>query len=323
MHGLLSDLRQSLRGLRREPGLAAIAVLAVTLGVSSSTAMFSVIDAALLRPLPYVAPERLIQLGSLDGNGQRAPMAAAEFLQLEKQAKTVEAIGVLHAGTDTLASRSGVRALRTANLSASMFATLGIAPVLGRAFEPAEDFARPESVAIASDAFFRRELSADPAALGRVLEVDHRPVVVVGVLPRGAVFPRAENAELLFPLGITPQQAATPTGRDCLYGFARLKPGISLAAARAEIDSIVRATSGYGVVAEPLQRSLTGEAAPVQGAPKVEPGDEAGSPALSKRFAVMRWTALSARLRDASPPDRPHDHSRVPAANTHAPDGAV
>ncbi|MFL5398961.1 MAG: ABC transporter permease, partial [Myxococcales bacterium] len=144
----------------------------------------------------------------------------------------------------------------------SMFATLGIRPVLGRAFERAEDLAGPEAVALATDAFWRRELGADPHVLGRVLDVDRTPVVVVGVLPQGAVFPRAENAEVLFPLRITAQQAATPAGRNGLYGFARLKPGISTAAAHLEIESIVRATSGYGVVAEPLQRSLTGEAAP-------------------------------------------------------------
>ncbi|MFL5247577.1 MAG: ABC transporter permease [Myxococcales bacterium] len=239
MHGFLTDLRQSLRGLRSEPGFAAIAVVALAIGVGSSTAMFSVIDAALVRPLPYLAPERLIQLIAINGAGQRAPMGAVEFFRLEKQAKTVEASGAVHASVDPIASPSGVRTLRTANVSASMFATLGIRPVLGRAFEPAEDLAGPGAVAIASDGFWRRDLGADPHVLGRVLDVDRTPVVVVGVLPQGAVFPRAENAEVLFPLRITAQQAATPAGRNGLFGFARLKPGISTAAAHAEIESIV------------------------------------------------------------------------------------
>src|SRR4051812_1806798 len=117
MHGFLTDLRQSLRGLRSEPGFAAIAVVALAIGVGSSTAMFSVIDAALLRPLPYLAPERLIQLLAVDGGGQRAPMGAVEFFELEKQAKTVEAIGAVHASVDTIASPSGVRTMRTANVS--------------------------------------------------------------------------------------------------------------------------------------------------------------------------------------------------------------
>src|SRR3954465_13067371 len=136
MHGFLADLRQSLRGFRREPGFAAIAVIALAIGVGSSTAMFSVIDAALLRPLPYLAPERLIQLIAINGAGQRAPMGAVEFFQLEKQAKTVEAIGAVHASVDTIASPSGVRTLRTRASIASMFQTLGIPPALRRPFDP-------------------------------------------------------------------------------------------------------------------------------------------------------------------------------------------
>src|SRR3954468_10465848 len=138
MRGFLLDLRQSLRGFAREPGFSAVAILALAIGVGSSTAIFSIVDAALLRPLPYRAPERLVQLLSVNGAGQRAPMSAVEFFELEKHAKTVEAIGVLHPRQDTLASASGARTVRTAELSASLFATLGIAPVIGRAFEPAE-----------------------------------------------------------------------------------------------------------------------------------------------------------------------------------------
>jgi putative ABC transport system permease protein len=262
MQGFVFDLRQSLRGFAREPGFTAVAVLALAIGVGSSTAMFSVIDAALLRPLPYVAPERLIQLISVDGTGQRVPMGAVEFFRLAKHATTVEAIGAFYPHAATVASASGPRQVRVANLSASLFATLGIAPVRGRTFEPAEDFAGGEPVAIVSDAFWRRELGADPGALGRALQVDHKPVVVVGVLPAGAAFPRIENYELFFPLGITPEQAALSAARSGLHGIARLKPGITAAVARAEMDAIVHATNGYGVTVEPLFQWLTGQAAP-------------------------------------------------------------
>lgn len=92
MRGFLADIRQSVRGFAREPGFTAAAVIALAIGVSSSTAMFSVIDAALLRPLPYTAPERLIELTSVEGTGQPVPMGAVEFFQLEKLATTVEAV---------------------------------------------------------------------------------------------------------------------------------------------------------------------------------------------------------------------------------------
>src|SRR5216683_1883180 len=262
MQGFEVDLRQSIRGFAREPGFTAVAVAALAIGVGSSTAMFSVVDAALLRPLPYRAPERLIEVISVEGTGQRVPMGAVEFFQLEKQARTVEAIGAFYPHSATVASASGPRQARMANLSASMFATLGIAPARGRAFEAAEDFAGGQQVVIVSDAFWRRELGADPGVLGRTLQVDHKPAVVVGVLPLGVAFPRLEKYELFLPLGITAEQAALSGARSGLYGIARLKPGITAAVARAEIDSIVHATSGYGVAVEPLLQWLTGEAAP-------------------------------------------------------------
>src|SRR5207253_11502160 len=98
--------------------------------------------------------------------------------------------------------------------------------------------------------------------LGRTLQVDHKPAVVVGVLPRGVAFPRIEKYELFLPLGITAEQAALSAARSGLYGIARLKPGITPAVARAEMNAIVHATNGYGVMVEPLLQWLTGEEAP-------------------------------------------------------------
>lgn len=262
MHGFSADLRQSVRGLLRAPGFAAVAVLALAIGVGSSTAMFSVVDAVLLRPLPYIAPERLMLLVGVDGTGQRVPMGAVELLELEKRATTVEGIGAFFPHSATVALPSGARQARVANVSASLFGTLGIVPARGRAFESSEDFAGGQAVAIVGDAFWRRELGADPAVLGRTLEVDHKVVTIVGVLPRGVAFPRLERYELFLPLGITAEQAALAGARSGLYGIARVKPGVTQAAATGEIDSIVRATSGYGVTSEPLLKNVTAQAAP-------------------------------------------------------------
>src|SRR5438270_11168058 len=148
MRGFVADLGHGARSFARDPGFTAIAVLALAIGVGSSTAIFSIVDTALLRPLPYRAPDRLIQLLSVDGAGQRVPMGAVEFFELEKRAKMVEAIAALYPGRDTVASPSGVRTVRTASVSASIFPTLGIFPARGRAYEPAEDLAVPEEVVI-------------------------------------------------------------------------------------------------------------------------------------------------------------------------------
>src|SRR5712671_1382281 len=262
MQGFVFDLRQSLRAFAREPGFTALAVLALAIGLGTSTAMFSVVDATLLRPLPYTAPERLVQIISVEATGQRVPMGAVEFFELAKRATTVEAIGAFYPHSAIVASPSGPRQVRTANLSAGIFATLGVAPARGRAFEAAEDLAGGQQAVIVTDVFWRRELGADPGVLGRTLDVDHRPAVIVGVLPRGVVFPRLERYELFLPLGITAEQLALTGARSGLYGIARLKPGISTAVARAELDAIVHATSGYDVTIEPLLQWLTREAAP-------------------------------------------------------------
>jgi predicted permease len=262
MHGFIADLHQALRGFIREPLFAAVSILAMAVGVGGSTAMFSIVDTVLLRRLPYAAPERLVLLVSVEATGQQVPMGAAEFFALERQARTIEAIGAYYPHVATVASPAGPRQERVANVSASLFATLGVAPALGRAFESSEDAAGGQRVAIVTDRYWRKELGGDAAVLGRTLQVDYEPVVIVGVLPPGVAFPRLESSELLLPLAVTPEQAALTTARTGLYGIARLKPGTTIDAARGEMDAIVHATSGYGVAAEPLLRWLTREAAP-------------------------------------------------------------
>src|SRR6266446_3006624 len=273
VRGFMLDLRQSLRGFLREPGFCAIAVLALAVGVGSSTAMFSIIDAALLRPLPYTAPERQLLVFSLDANHQLVPMGYSEFLELQKPTSTLEAFGALYPHAATVTSPSGPRQAWMANVSARLFRTLGIQPVLGRAFEPAEDIAGGPPVVIVSDAFWRRELGADPAVLGRTIEVDssgggaggavYQSATIVGVLPPGVAFPRLPGRDLFLPLGIPREQAAIPVAaRNGLYGFARLKPGVTAAAAKAEMSSIVHALTGYDVDVEPLFNWVLADAAP-------------------------------------------------------------
>src|SRR5438477_11259476 len=117
MQGFVADLRQSLRGFIREPVFAAASIVALAIGVGSSTAMFTIVDAVLIRPLPYLAPERLVLLNSVDGTGQRVPMGVVEFFELQRRATTIEAIGAFHPHTATVPSASGPRQARVANLT--------------------------------------------------------------------------------------------------------------------------------------------------------------------------------------------------------------
>src|SRR3954464_10598538 len=159
MGALLFDLRQVLRGLVRAPGFSLLAIAGLAIGVAASTAMFTVVDTILWRPLPYPAPERQVILLSVDAHGARVPLGS-EFFALQAMAKTVESIGVMMPYDATVDARE----LRAAKVSASLFATLGIVPAQGRAFEPAEDREGSPPVAIVADSYWRNELGADPHA---------------------------------------------------------------------------------------------------------------------------------------------------------------
>jgi putative ABC transport system permease protein len=262
MSGLILDLRQSLRGFLRQPGFTAIAALALAIGVGSSTAMFSIVETVLRRPLPYAAPERLLMIAALDGKGQKVPLGPAQFLYLQENAASAEAVGVFTGGSGTIATPLGVKQAPVGHLSASLFKTLGMAPAFGRAFEPAEDHAGNDAVAVVSDAFWRRELAADPGALGRVIQIDRRAVTVVGVMPAGAIFPLLARYQLFVPLGITPQQLATPDDRTGLFGIVRMKTGVTPDGAKAEFDALLRAFSKNGVEATRFLPWLTESYAP-------------------------------------------------------------
>jgi putative ABC transport system permease protein len=264
MGGFLFDLRQVIRGLVRTPGFAALAIFGLAIGTGGSTAMFSIVDTVLVRRLPYTAADRQVLFFATDANAQRVPLGGAEIFALQRKATTAEAVAAFHPNSVMVSAASGPHLVRAVNASASVFSDLGIVPVRGRAFEPGEDLEKGQKVVIVSDAFWRRELNASPTVIGTTLRVDHELLTVVGVLGPGVEMPRrsAAAAEVLLPLAVPPELASQPGTRAGLYGVARLKAGVSLASARAEFDSIVRGMSGYGIVIDPMQDSLVGEAAP-------------------------------------------------------------
>ncbi|HEY2028874.1 MAG TPA: ADOP family duplicated permease [Myxococcales bacterium] len=261
MRGLLLDLRQSLRGFSRQPGFAAVAILALAIGVGSSTATFSLVDTVLRRPLPYASPERLLALRAIDGAGEYVPLGPAQFLHLQDRAKTIQAIGMLGGGSDIVTTSAGTKPLGVGHVSASLFTTLGVSPAIGRAFEPAEDYAGKDAVVVIADGFWRRELNGDPAVLGRTIRIDRRAVTIVGVLPPRVSFPLIERYELVMPLGITAQQLAD-RDRTGLYGIVRMKPGVTPDAVRAELDALLRAFNHNGIDATRFVPFLTGSYAP-------------------------------------------------------------
>ena len=237
METLLNDTRYALRSLVKAPGFAAITILTLALGIGANTAIFSVVNAVVLKPLPYPQPDRLVllttQFPSLGFD--QFWMSTPEFLEYRQWATSYESMGAYTSGSSNLGADQPMRPVR-ATVTPDLMTTLGVSPVLGRTFT--EDDSRPgaEDVAILSNELWQRAFGGSPAAIDRVVDVDGQPTRIVGVMPRG--FDVHDNRiELWLPLTIDP---ANPGGRGghFLYAIGRLKPGVTVGQARAELETL-------------------------------------------------------------------------------------
>jgi predicted permease len=268
MTSLLQDLRYALRQLRQSPGFAAIAVMTIALGIGATTAMFSVVNAILLRPLPFREPERLIAVGEYDTRHGDAgnvigSVSHPNVADVRARNRSFEDVTAYKWGEGTLTGLGEPIHINFAKVNAGLFRLLGVHPVLGRDFRPDED--QPgHYVAVVSDGFWRTHMSSDPGALGRSISLSGRPYTVVGVMPSGFQFPISSDARDLWLTFSRDAEADAPgdtppvsqRGSHTLSAIARLKPGVTLAQANADLASIARAlskeypgTNSYGGIA--------------------------------------------------------------------------
>src|SRR6266542_4197180 len=180
---LLQDLRFGLRMLRKNPGFSLIAVLTLALGIGANTTIFSVVNAVLLRPLPYAAPERLVFIyNSAPGWGiQKLGLFEAEFLRLRDQARALEQVSLYTSTTLTLTGAGEPERVSSGTASGELFAALGAPPALGRIFKLAEEPRGQGNVVILSHSFWQRKFAASPAVIGQSLTLDGRSYIIVGV----------------------------------------------------------------------------------------------------------------------------------------------
>ena len=245
----LMDLRYGARLLRRSPGFAALAILTLTLGIGATTAVFSVVNAVLLRDLPYHEPQRLVFLYEpLPIPG--VPMEAwgpvnGDFFAWQKSSQSFAELALFT--TNRLNVSLGDQAFRAAGsrVSGDFFRLLGIAPALGRAVDAADTQPGHEGVVVISDLLWRTRFGADRRVLGKELRLNARPYRIIGVMPRGFAFPHGtENIDTTgIATDIWVNWAMTPAekaARDDNPGNAigRLRPGVSLRQAQAEIAAI-------------------------------------------------------------------------------------
>jgi putative ABC transport system permease protein len=231
---LWRDVRYGLRGLRRNPGFSSVAIIALALGIGANSAIFTAVDAILLRPLGYRDPERLVVIL----NHGRGPVVPANFVDWRAQSRSFDNMGAAEFWTPDLTGSDRPEKLWALRVSADLPPLLGIPPALGRFFTPDEDQPGREREVILGYSLWQRQFGGDRNMLGRRIQLDNNTYSVVGVMPAGFQFAPfwATRAELWAPLALGPR--ASQRGGNSLRVFARLRAGVTLEQAREEFSAI-------------------------------------------------------------------------------------
>ena len=266
MGSLLRDVRYSVRTLSKSPGFTAIVILTLALGIGANTAIFSVVNAVLLAPLPYSQPNRLVMVWSKNvSKGYKMfPVSGGEYAEWKSENSVFESMA---ASSDTLYTLTGAGEPQIVigyEFSADYFRMLGTAPELGRTFLDEEDRPGGADVVVLSDAIWRRTFGADANIVGKSITLTGKPYTVVGVMPPDFRYPSL--VELWTPLGLKPSFLAD-YDQTALRVLARLKPGVTLNQAQTQMDSIQqriaqehpKTDSGNGVNLVPLREQIAGD----------------------------------------------------------------
>jgi len=239
---LAQDLRYTFRMLRRSPGFTAVAVLTLALGIGANTAVFSVVDTVLLRPLPYPDSERLVQMWSTKANTNRWGIWTAypRFLDWRRLATRFEDMAAVRFWVINLSGGDHPEALHVVVTSSRLFQVLRVQPLLGRTFLPEEDQPGHDHVIILSHGLWQRRFGSDPTVIGRAVDIDQQSYTVIGVMPPGFRFPPDLTASWSIDAWLPPAPDPSRNERESnnYYVVARLKPGITVAQAQAEMDAI-------------------------------------------------------------------------------------
>ena len=239
MNSLFSDLRYGLRMLWKQPGFTLISIITLALGIGVNTAIFSVVNGVLLRPLPYSEPERLVWLwGNILGGSNSASINPLNFIDYREQNRTFEHLGAFFTPGVVVNLTGGgePERLRGSAVTANYFDVYGVKPALGRPFVPEEEEAGRNQVVVISHGLWQRRFGADPAIVGKTITLDDQSFNVIGVA--SVDFKPQQPAEFWVPMPLR----ARPGNRkgNSLRSIGRLKPGVTIEQAQADMDSIAR-----------------------------------------------------------------------------------
>src|SRR5689334_7333816 len=244
MNTLLQDIRFGLRMLLKSPSVSIVATIALALGIGANTAIFSVVNAVLLRPLPFPQPDSLVSLFETDTQrgGQRGSHSYPNFMDLRAQNSTLERVSSYHSADYIMTGRGEPARLQGSVVTADLFPLLGVAPMLGRTFVPDEDKPSENRVVILSQALFQKRFNSDPSILNQSITLEGRPFTVVGVMPASFEFPIQNDPVELWTTIAGDASGKEPVtnqrGAHFLQVIGRLKPGVTREQAQADLTTI-------------------------------------------------------------------------------------
>jgi predicted permease len=258
----LLDLKHGLRMQLRSPGFALMAILTLALGVGAATAIFSVVNGVVLRPLPFRDPDRLVQIFETNSQSNEFATSEANFLDMRSRSQALADVAAIREDSRNVDSDGEPEQLAVGSVSANFFSLLGVQPALGIGFEPGDDApGRPAARIVLTDALWRTRFAGNRQIVGTTLRLDGQAYEIVGVLPPGFDFPDQRRAYV--PLGANP---AISRSQHLLTPLGRLAPGVSLAQARADLGALAahlaqeypESNKGWGMRVELLRDIIVG-----------------------------------------------------------------
>ncbi|MGB8849346.1 MAG: ABC transporter permease [Candidatus Acidiferrales bacterium] len=265
MGTLIQDVKYALRMLRKSPGFTIIAVLTIALGIGANTAIFSAVNAVLLKPLPFHNPDRLVELWETESSPGNFPLPDQDFLDWRAQNRTFEDMAVFTWPEPSNISGAGVpEQVRLVEAQANFFSVLGVAPQIGRAFVAGEDVKGLNHVAIVTNAFWKSHFGGRADALNKTIQLNGESYTIIGVMP--AWYTAPGTADVWTPIDFSPSALR---GRDSHYlrALGRVKAGVTIEQARADLGAISarlakdfpKTNSNAMPIVVPMQKELTGE----------------------------------------------------------------
>jgi putative ABC transport system permease protein len=262
MHTMLQDLRYAARMLRNRPGFTLVAVITLSLGIGANTAIFSVVNAVLLRPLPFKDPQRLVDIYERRANSGLAnlPVSGHEFAAWQQRSHSFEAITLIQPDGLTLTGKGDPTVVNVARVSTDFFSVIGVPQILGRGFATGEDQDGGAKLAVLNEKLWRQRFSSDPSVVNQAISLNNENYIVVGVMPALELMP-----DVIIPIDMRGE--VQKVGKHSHQVIARLKPGVTLEQSQADLavvsnqieQEFVQANKGHLVKAVPMHQDVTGD----------------------------------------------------------------